>query len=121
MGQYLCSHPSENQIDQKTDVRCDRSAIAKGGELQSLCLKKMSNITNVILVWCVAAEILNVILPVKILLQMICHVNGRTFFLVSFKRRIHLYNFSNGYHLDTILLISVFMGAFGLDIWAIMA
>ncbi|KAI9588785.1 hypothetical protein GQX74_004628 [Glossina fuscipes] len=65
----------------------------------------MSNITNVILVWCVAAEILNVILPN----DMPC------------KWPIHLYNFSNGYHLDTILLLSVFMGAFGLDIWAIMA
>ncbi|KAI9580941.1 hypothetical protein GQX74_011083 [Glossina fuscipes] len=52
-------------------------------------------------IWCIAAEILNVRLPVKILLQMICHVSDR----------------SNGYgyHLDTFLLLSVFTGMFGLD------
>uniref|UniRef100_A0A1A9V050 Uncharacterized protein n=1 Tax=Glossina austeni TaxID=7395 RepID=A0A1A9V050_GLOAU len=57
---------------------------------------------------CIAAEISNVRLPVTILLQMICHVNGRSLFVVPFKRRIHFYNFNNGYHLDTVLLLSVF-------------
>ncbi|KAI9577798.1 hypothetical protein GQX74_010985 [Glossina fuscipes] len=38
----------------------------------------MLSIVNIILVWCITAEILNVRLPVTTLLQMICHVNRRT-------------------------------------------
>ncbi|KAI9576514.1 hypothetical protein GQX74_009571 [Glossina fuscipes] len=72
-------------------------------------------IYNTIELWASQLKVLNVRLPVTILLQMICYVNGRFLFLISFKRLIHFYNFSNGYHLDTAVLLSVFTGTFGLD------
>lgn len=101
MGQFMCPDPSKNHIDPKTQ------------QLRG-CTKE-----NRARVWCIAANEIN------------CTETGNSTFTREMpcqwtwvaKSEVHilwcLLRFhipcSNGYHLDTTLLLSVFLGMFGVD------
>uniref|UniRef100_A0A1B0GCB2 TM2 domain-containing protein n=1 Tax=Glossina morsitans morsitans TaxID=37546 RepID=A0A1B0GCB2_GLOMM len=100
MGQYLCPDPSKNQIDHKTQqyVGCDKSGIAKGGQPYLMCQKNFNYCQCDFTVWCIAAEGIE------------CDTTSNNTFTKDMPCK-----WTNGYHLDTVLLLSVFTGMFGMD------